>query len=202
MIFYGTNSSRVQAEQLDRTTCINCNEPAVAIVTFSRYAHVYWIPLFPIGKVTATECTHCKQVFEGDAIPESYKMQVDYQKAKAKTPIWHFAGLAIIAVAIVAGVFASKQNDKAMLANIEAAQPGDRYHVRYEAKEYTIWKVTEVSGDTVYFVPHEYVVNKSSGLNEPPFTGNDGFDEEEGFGMTKGSLKDMVDEGEIRDIKH
>lgn len=202
MIFYGTRGSNVLTEQLDMTTCINCNEQSVALVVYSRYAHVYWIPVFPIGKLTATECINCKQSFTGDAIPASYKEQVDYQKVKASTPILHFAGLMVIVAAIIAGVISSHQNDKTMLASIEAAQPGDTYHVKYDSKEYTLWKVTEVKGDTVYFYPHQYVVNKLSGLDESPFIGKSGYDEAERFGLVKAELKEMLDKGDIRDIVH
>lgn len=189
-------------EQLDMTTCINCNEQSVALVVYSRYAHVYWIPVFPIGKLSTTECVNCKQAFTGDAIPASYKEQVDYQKVKASTPIWHFAGLMVIAAAIIAGVISSYQNDKAMLASIEAAQPGDMYHVKYDNKEYTLWKVTEVRDDSVFFYPHMYTVNKLSALKKDPFTDDANFDVEEEFGLVKASLIEMLDEGDIRDIVH
>ncbi len=200
MIFYGTNSSKVLAEQLDRVTCINCNEQSVAMVTFSKYAHVYWIPVFPIGKTTATECINCKQSFVGDAIPEPYKEQVNYQKTKASTPIWHFAGLMVIAAAIIAGVISSYQNDKVIRANVLAPLVGDRYEIKYAPSEYSMWKVTAINADTVYIVPHMYVVNKASGLNKSNFGENTEYDEEEAFSLTTASLLELVEEGKIRDV--
>ena len=66
MIFYGTRASHLLTAPIDQTACAACGTPnALRASIFGRYAHVYWIPLFPIGKVSASECGHCRQVLPG-----------------------------------------------------------------------------------------------------------------------------------------
>jgi hypothetical protein len=68
---------------------------------FQRYAHIFWIPFFPIGKTGASQCGHCKQVLKEKEMPSSLKMAFDDVKSRTKTPYWTFAGVAIIVVLIV-----------------------------------------------------------------------------------------------------
>ncbi|GAB3637161.1 hypothetical protein GCM10027422_27510 [Hymenobacter arcticus] len=44
----GTGSSVIGTYELAGVRCANCNAPgAMAVTVFSRYAHLFWIPLFP-----------------------------------------------------------------------------------------------------------------------------------------------------------
>jgi len=31
---------------------------------FGRYAHIMWIPFFPVGKTQVAECTRCKRTYD------------------------------------------------------------------------------------------------------------------------------------------
>lgn len=64
MIFYGTKSTQIGTESLfDK--CSNCGtQNSLEMVVFQKYAHVYWIPFFPLGRTGATQCSNCKQVVQ------------------------------------------------------------------------------------------------------------------------------------------
>src|SRR5687768_10469605 len=47
MIIYGSRSSHVKSIQLDNEACPHCStHGSVTMSTFTRYAHVFWIPFF------------------------------------------------------------------------------------------------------------------------------------------------------------
>ncbi|GAB2966962.1 hypothetical protein GCM10027048_42000 [Hymenobacter coalescens] len=73
MIIYGTNGSHVRTEPLPGTACPACRAPdQMQASLFSRYAHIYWIPLLPYSKPAVAECLHCRGNWElGELPPEA-----------------------------------------------------------------------------------------------------------------------------------
>ncbi len=112
MIIFGTRSSTLGTIAIKGTPCSHCGDNGSKRITvFGKYFHVFWIPTFPFGKSSVMECTHClKTIAQRDYTTEQ---RIQYQNAKGsiKTPIWHWAGLlliaALIAFSIIAGTFAS-----------------------------------------------------------------------------------------------
>jgi len=97
MIFYGTKASRIGATEIIGTVCQHCDQAEPQhLSVFGKYAHIYWIPFFPIGKKAVSECTSCLVTISQEEFPNSLKQQYSQQKKELKTPIWHWAGLGII----------------------------------------------------------------------------------------------------------
>ncbi|GGA97126.1 zinc-ribbon domain-containing protein [Puia dinghuensis] len=107
MIIYGWKSIQLSREPVAES-CPHCqNYNTLTVYVFQKYAHVFWIPFFPIGKTGASQCAHCKQVLKSKQMPPTLRLAYDNVATQAKTPYWTFVGVAILAVVIVIGMLAS-----------------------------------------------------------------------------------------------
>ncbi len=196
MIFYGTKSTQIGTENLfDK--CSNCGtQNSMEMLVFQKYAHVYWIPFFPIGRTGATHCSNCKQVVQNKEFTENLKASYSNLKSGSKTPVWMFSGLALIALLITWGSVVGKQNDKKYAQLIMSAEKGDIYEVKLDYKQYTLLKVDKVLGDTVFVLLNQYETNKSRGLSDIKRKGDQAFIQEP-LPMLKTELKTKLEKGEI-----
>ena len=72
MIIYGSKPAHLKTIQLTSTTCPNCNtQGALMLSAYSKHAHVYWIPLFPVGKLGTCECKKCDYAVDETEMPEN-----------------------------------------------------------------------------------------------------------------------------------
>jgi hypothetical protein len=197
MIIYGTNSTKIATETV-ADKCLNCEKQfSIEMNVFQRYVHVFWIPFFPAGKIAVSQCTTCQQVLEKKDF--TYSLTEGYEKLKSdsRTPIWTFSGLALIAAIIVWGVIANKQNDARNAKIILAPQKNDVYEIKLGEKKYTLYKVDQVVGDSVFLLMNKYEVNQASGVSDLEAKGYD----TEILPLTKEDLKAMLKTGEIMDIE-
>ncbi len=198
MIIYGTRASELTTQRLNNEVCTNCNnQGSIVLALFSRYAHIFWIPLFPFAKTGVSQCEHCKQTLEPKQMTGSLRQEYDNLKASYKTPAWQFVGLALIAVLAVV-IYTGGQKDKEREQGyILSPQAGDVYEFKTETKNYSTMKVIEVVGDSVFLKQNQYETTKMSGIN--------GIDKEENYDdteyvITKSNLKDLYEEGTIYDV--
>ncbi|MEL7531882.1 MAG: hypothetical protein AAFN10_11265 [Bacteroidota bacterium] len=198
MIIYGTSGAKdLRAQRFHGVECPNCQTPdALEAGAYSRYAHVYWIPLFSIGKSTQTVCTHCGTEFKTKQLPLNMQNRLTDMKSDIKIPIWHFTGLGVIACLIAWGVFQSNQNDADNLVYIQNPQVDDYYEVKTD-EGYSLLKVAAVTDDSVALRYNEYVTNKLSGLGDLK---EDYRFSQEVMMLSKSDLQDLFEEGEIRDV--
>lgn len=167
---------------------------------FQRYAHIFWIPFFPIGKTSATECSHCKKVLQKREFSSDLNSIYDTLKRNSKIPIWTFSGLALISILIIGLIISMKQNDGKKAKLILTPQKGDVYEIKKDYKQYTLYKVDDVKGDTVFMLVNEYETNKVTGLVDLKNKGEEGF-LQESLPILKAKLKNMLDKGKIIDIE-
>jgi len=136
-------------------------------------------------------------VLEKKQFPESYKGDYEDLKFHAKTPIWMYTGLGLLAILIVA-IFISISLDNTENAELVIApQKGDIYEIKLSDKEYTLYKVDKVEGNAVYIFENEFATDQSSGVKElllKPFY-------KESLPVMKSDLKVMLEKGEIMDIE-
>jgi hypothetical protein len=197
MIIYGTKGKLLAKETLFEK-CTNCgSQNSVELVVYQRYAHVFWIPFFPTFKKGYSQCGHCKQVLEVKQMPASLQESFDRLKKSTKAPIWTFTGLALFTV-LIAMIIISIRNENAENKKLVAdPRKGDIYEVKLGSSSYTLYKVDEVVGDTVYVVQNMYETNKSSGLSDlktKPFA------EDEVIGYSKAEIKTLFDDDKIVDV--
>ena len=200
MIVYGTRS-KLLAKELVTDKCPNCGtQNSTEIHVYQKWAHVFWIPFFPLGKVVASECGHCKQVLKEKEMTSSMQSVLQDVKSRSKTPIWTFSGLAILAVIIAVGIVNEKKNDAKNAKLIMAPQAGDVFEIKTPESQYTLYKVAAVHGDSVVIRPNNMETNKPSGLSKIKAQGDAGYSEET-FAVSKTELKSWLDKGQIRDIE-
>lgn len=200
MIIYGTNSSQRAASAEEHLKCTSCNNGPVVLATFARYAHIYWIPLFSIGKSTYSKCSHCHLELEEKEMPTDFQESVVRQKGEASIPFWHFSGLILIILGIIFASAYSVVDDDRMAEQIQAPVVGDKYKIKYDTEEYSLWLVTDVADDSITIIPHAYVVNQYSGLDESPFIGTADYEKDTYMLFTREALLDMLNDGDIRDV--
>jgi hypothetical protein len=197
MIVYGSRSKEL-AKDILTDQCPNCGKQnSIDMHVFQKYAHVFWIPIFPMGKTGVCQCDHCKQVLSLKEMPASLVISYNNLKEKAKTPIWMFSGLALLAILITIGIISGKKNDEKNAKLILSPKAGDIFEIKVNNSQYTLYKVNEVLGDSVFVQINYYETNKVTGLNDLK---KEAYSEEV-MGFSKAELKQMLEKGEIIDIE-
>ena len=130
MIVYGSKSKEL-AKEILTDKCQNCGtQNCIDMHVFQKYAHIFWIPFFPMGKTGVSQCDHCKQVLKLKEMPATLTASYNNLKAQTKTPIWMFSGLALVAVLITIGVISDKKKDEKNAQLILTPQKGDIFEIK------------------------------------------------------------------------
>lgn len=198
MIIYGSKAVHLKTASSKTATCPSCGtQGSLTFSVFRKHAHIFWIPLFPIGKKGVSQCQHCKNVLEMKEMPEPIKREYENLKSETKGPIWQFAGLGLIAILIVWGTYASEEDKKQELKYIANPQKGDIYEYRIETGSYSTLKVVSVTNDSVFVSPNEYEIGKMSKIYkiDKPENYSD-----LSYGISKIKLNEMYNSGGIFDI--
>lgn len=199
MIIYGSRAVHLKSAESKLAICPSCKTQGSLIFSvFRKHVHVFWIPLFPIGKKGVSQCQHCKSTLETKEMPEPIKREYDNFKNEANGPLWQFAGLGLIAILIIWGNYASREDKKLELKYIETPVKGDIYEYKIESGSYSTLKVTSISSDSVFIVPNEYVISRMSKIYKIDKPENYS---ELSYGISKDKLKEMYSSGYILDIK-
>ncbi|MFT3935874.1 MAG: hypothetical protein QM726_19755 [Chitinophagaceae bacterium] len=200
MIIYGSRGTELAKEYVT-AKCPNCNATAsIEMHIFQKYAHVFWIPMFPIGKTGVSQCNTCMQVLKPKQMQPSLRESYDNLKAQTKIPIWTFSGIAVIAVLITLGVISDRKKDARNAQLILHPQAGDIFEVRTENNQFTLYKVERTKDDSVFVLLGNYETNKITGLADLKRKGADAYSQEI-LPLTKTSLRQMLANGEIIDIE-
>jgi len=199
MIIYGWKSKQL-AKEIIIDKCSNCGaQNSIEFYIFQKYAHVFWIPFFPIGKTAVSQCDSCKQILKLNEMPPSLKAEYANLKSRSKTPIWTFSGLAIIAVIITASIINSQKRDEKNSKLILAPQSGDIFEIKTADNQYTLYKAQSVLSNTVFIRANQYETNNESGLTDIKNKGDNAYSDDV-IPLSNAVLKTMLEKGEILDI--
>ena len=114
MIFIGSRASTIGSFDISNSDCQHCDVGDTQKVSvFGKYLHIFWIPIFPIGKKAVAECTHCKRTIDQKEFSPDLKKQYIENKGKVKRPFWHWIGLGLLGlfVALIASVIITAEVD-------------------------------------------------------------------------------------------
>ncbi|SDX46081.1 hypothetical protein [Hymenobacter psychrophilus] len=165
LFFYGTGTSCLLSAPLPATACTHCGSTGqLSATVFSRYASLFWTPIFPFTKTSVTVCGHCQQtIAKLKQMPESYRPPVQQLQQQARYPVSNFAVLILfgLTLAFIFGVgWFSDPKPATALAGEKAAvqlveddagvQLSDRYRAD-AGKAYMLAEVTSLTADTVYY---------------------------------------------------
>lgn len=166
MVIYGYRSATLLSKDLPQLQCAHCGEKGgMHMHIFRRHAHVFWVPLFPIGKHGVSECTACEDVRKKKEMDMDTRSEYDIAKMEAKGPIWQFSGSLIIALIAIYSVFAGKQDTKQELEYLNDPQVGDVYQYKTEGGNYSLFRIEAVDADSVVILENDYEVDGISGLS-------------------------------------
>ena len=198
MIIYGSRSSHLKSIQLDSETCPHCGQQGSLIMsTYTRYAHVFWIPFFSLGRFSISQCQHCKHTMGQKEMPAQIGAYHHRNLAQTRLPLWQFTGLALVAVVVVSGMYSNKNDKEQQALYVQSPMAGDVYEMKTGSGAYTTFKVVNVKSDSVQVRLNDYEVNTSSGIPK--------IDIEENYSdstylMPVSSLNEMFTTGEIVDV--
>ncbi|MCB1214196.1 MAG: hypothetical protein KDK66_01845 [Deltaproteobacteria bacterium] len=199
MIIYGTRATHLESKNLIGETCPQCHKQGtINMSIFGRYAHLFWIPFFPAGKIGFSQCTHCLHALEVKEMPDNLKRQFQRLKASVQYPRWHFTGLGLLALAGVAlGIFLKEEN-KANQEYLASPQVGDVYEYKTNTDHYSTLKVVEVKDKSVLVLENLYeteargqvhTLNKEANYTKPAIE------------ISKQELQKQYEEGKIFDVE-
>jgi hypothetical protein len=199
MVIYGTNGKHYASQPLGGTACPTCHAPeALQVGLVSRYAHIYWVPLFPYEKIAVTQCQSCQTSWTEKELTPALASAVRAARRRSSAPLWTWAGLAIIAAVSLFSYLQSAsdaRDDEALLLSPHA---GDIYTVRSDSTStYSLLKVQQVGGNIVELVANEYETKDATpinSLNEPARYSK------EPFTLTFLDLQIMRRKGQLTDV--
>lgn len=165
MIFiYGTGTSRLLFAPLPTLACVHCGtQGQMSVTVFSRYVSLFWIPVFPFGKISVTVCNHCKQtLMTKEPLPESYQLPVQTVQQHAPGRLTNFALplillLGIVAVMLLAQLGPDHRRKATAAATAQEEDAGVAVGARYKMRPvdgqtgYALMQVTGLTNDTVYY---------------------------------------------------
>jgi hypothetical protein len=122
MIIFGSKATNIGNFDVPNSKCEYCqNDSTQRISVFGKYAHIFWIPIFPLGKKAVAECTHCKRTIEQKEFSSKLNELYQQNQSKAKRPFWHWLGLLLVggllALITIIGVTAEKDPRSELLEN-------------------------------------------------------------------------------------
>ncbi|MGF7073209.1 hypothetical protein [Mucilaginibacter sp. 3215] len=200
MIIYGIKAKLLKSE-ITADQCPNCNTAnSIQMNVFQRWAHIFWIPFFPIGKTGVSQCLHCRQVLKLKEMPASLKLSYDNIKSQTIIPVWTFAGCFLIVIGSIFFYISEKQKAKKVNQWVLSPQKNDVFHIKLKNDHYTLYRVNKVSGDSVYLALNKYESDREDGLDDIAAKGDTAYDNAQ-QGIAKPFLVEMAKEGAILDIE-
>src|SRR5215203_1149628 len=200
MIIFGSNTKQIAAET-SPDQCPNCGAyNSVQLYVLQKYAHIFWIPFFPTGKSIVSQCNNCRQALKSKEMPSSMLLSSDNLKSQSKTPVWTFAGVALVVVFCTLGFINDKKKGEKNSRLVLAPQTGDIFEIKTALDQYTLYKIDDVQGDSVFIRINNYETNKLTGLDDLKRKGETAYSEDV-FSITKADLKKMLEKGDVIDIE-
>jgi len=198
MIIYGTRAAHLKSTQPRSIVCAHCGQAdATVLSVYGKYAHIFWIPVFPIGRVGLSQCSHCKQTLEYKNMNRDLQQAYNNLRAETRVPIWQFAGLGLVGVLIVFGVYSSSHDKKNRLEYVANPIAGDVYKYKTDDNNYSTLKVISVSADSVFVSPNKYQTDKMTGIYKIDKAENY---PGESYGIARSDVKQMLQNDDIYDI--
>ncbi len=198
MIIYGTKPVHLKTVENKIIKCANCEKQGqMAFSYFSSHFHVFWIPVFPYTRKGFSSCTNCGEELKPKRMPEHIRRAYKETKKDTKLPIWQFSGLILVTVLIGFLIYQSKADDATYAEYMTSPRSGDVYRYKLGYDEYSTLKIAEITEDSIYLIPNEYVTNKRSGISEIDTDANYG---QLMYGYSRDEIERMFKDEEIYQI--
>ena len=198
MIIYGTGSTKIKEHDLFNK-CSHCNNNTLKAFVYSKYVSVFWIPVFPINKYVATQCSHCNQVLQEKQMPDDLKQTALAIKRESKKSIKSFSGLIMLGSLFIfiafIGITSGENTKKYALKPMQ----GDRYFYKTNEGNFSSMKLAKMGGgDSISFFLNDFTVAKQRNINTIDESKN--YDTTAYYTYSKNELDSMLNSKKIFQI--
>jgi hypothetical protein len=95
IVIWGLKKVIIKSLPLYFETCPSCEtKGATSAHYYTRYAHIFWIPIFPIRIVEDVRCGKCQNKNDNPYIVIANKKSISH-------PVWTFSGLIFFVVSLI-----------------------------------------------------------------------------------------------------
>lgn len=167
MLIYGTKAVHLITSQSNFAVCPSCGLKGSTIISvYSKHFHLFWVPIFPIGKVSVSQCQHCKLALDEDKMPEYLRKECFALEETHKTPKWQFIGTFIFAIIIIYFMFFKSQIKNKYDLYLSNPLSGDVYLYYRENGSLSSFKIVKSTNDSLYIKQNIYEANSKSELSQ------------------------------------
>lgn len=201
MIFFGTRTKSLQSDSSYTFDCPSCNSKnTVYSGRLIKYFHIFWIPTFVYSDQVYTICTHCKNFRYQKEIPCSEQVEIKSRGFPRKS-LGYYSGAIILALLVFAIILSVMNNNLNKNKYLSEPEVNDTYTIRSKnGKEtyYTLYRVVEVSRDSVLFEINDYEVTNVSQVRKLREDYKNSYTEK--IKLSINDLQKMDDDNSIRRI--
>ena len=198
MIIFGSRATHLRSQKMPTASCPNCKtKGSLTASIFSKHAHVFWIPTFPMGRTGVFECQNCHMGFKKKSLGDDAKLEYKNINGTVKTPIWKFSGLALLAILIGFVIYSGKMKDEKVAEYVQNPAMYDTYTFKTESNYYSTFKIVEVFKDSIYVNYNTHETDKLSGVRKIDLKKNY---ENQIYVLTNAEINSMFDAGHIENI--
>lgn len=102
MKIFGSRLNYIGSLKIKNFKCSYCeNNEAQNIIEFGNCFHIFWIPMFPLGRKTFMECDHCKRTLKKSEFDYELKKTYYEYGVKLRRPWWHWIGLIFMILIVI-----------------------------------------------------------------------------------------------------
>lgn len=200
IVLFGSRAGHLKTLRIPEP-CRNCKASnSVEFIVYQRFAHIFWIPIFPTRKVFTSQCYNCKDSLIEDEVKASYPHVYQETRKKLFVPFWSFTGIALVAGLILFISILSYIRTVKNQFIIQSPERGDIYRYVTKDGEYSLLKVSEIKGDTVYVFTNSYTTKSVRGISRLIDDSYFSFSKESSPKL-RSDLIQMFESGEITDIE-
>ncbi|HLP11340.1 MAG TPA: hypothetical protein VK177_05350 [Flavobacteriales bacterium] len=190
MIVIGQKTARLKTIDTIGQPCTGCKRFSLRLEVYRDYMHLFWIPLFPLGrKYYQIYCTSCS---DGDN-----RVTLEQLKSNVRATSWYlFIGTGLILLLVAAGIITMTFNSMRIREYANHPVKNDVY--KYETVDhegeivYGFLKLKRIKGDSLFFYENKYNYYKSvNGLDR-----DDCFESVEKY-YSRNKIKGMYENGKI-----
>lgn len=133
-------------------TCSACNGDAQTFIAYQKYAHIYWIPFFPLTKQVFLKCSACNHLVERKDMTPEEQEAIARPFSKARTPVWSFSFCAVLAAIVGGGIYIDQRNQNRTVAFHKDPKAGDLVVLLGQADPahpYMVARVNKIEGESL-----------------------------------------------------
>lgn len=192
---FGIREKRIKKYNDLAKYCESCKKIPIEYHVYQKYVHIFWMPVFPLGKHVKKYCPHCNELLENVVSPVSSSYM-----SKTKTPIYLYTLIILFFLLIALLVNENIKTQKLKKEYLQNPEVGDVYIMRDKDENnktvYYFQRISRIGIKKIYFYLNTlYYYQYTS-----KFDNKDKFVKDREFGIEKDQLKELLDKGTINSI--